>query len=74
MRMSPRLLMRKAESFPFLIQRLIVRGVTRKILATSLAVSKSGQSSPKVILLLLYHKRSYCQELFQDTITFSLAK
>ena len=42
--LSPRELMRIAGSLPFLPQRLIVRGETRRRSATSLIVIRSGKS------------------------------
>ena len=42
--LSPRELMRIAGSFPFLPQRLMVRGETRRSSATSLIVMRSGKS------------------------------
>jgi hypothetical protein len=45
-RLSPRLLILIAGSLPLLPHLFIVRGDTRRILATSLTVNKSGQSSP----------------------------
>ena len=50
--LSPRELMRIAGSLPRLPHRLIVRGETRSIFATSLTVSKSGQSAPSDIVRL----------------------
>lgn len=44
--------MRIAGSFPRLPQRLMVRGETRKIFATSRTVSKSGHWSPSDIIVV----------------------
>ena len=49
---SPRELMRIAGSLPRLPHRLTVSGATRRILATSFTVKRSGQSSPRAILLI----------------------
>lgn len=53
-RRSPRELIRIAGSFPRLPQRLMVRGETRKISATSRIVRRSGKSVSDTLLLLLF--------------------
>lgn len=54
--LSPRELMRMAGSFPFFPQRLIVKGETRRSLATSLTVNRSGKSSSDIFFLGLLVK------------------
>jgi len=68
---SPRELMRIAGSFPFLPQRLIVRGETRRSSDTSLIVKRSGKLSRDIVGLCLdmsdivrldyTQTNSYCQ-------------
>jgi len=53
-RRSPLEFIRIAGSLPRLPQRLIVRGLTRKIFATSRTVNSSGHSSPRDIRPPIY--------------------
>ena len=50
-RLSPLEFILIAGSLPRLPHRLTVSGATRRILATSFTVKRSGQSSPKAIIL-----------------------